>query len=282
MRPERSGQPSASPSLRVLLIDDHEVTRAACRALLRTEGVNVVADLSVREEALALAHELRPDAVVVDLCPEGEHGLALARRLRGLGGAPTVVLTSSAARNRFGAQLDRFPFVAKADLCTARLHDAIHATTEGGTMHTSTSRNPVGAVMARQQIDTLIEAHYRAEVKGDLQAIVDGFTPDAAHDVAGRPGGPIHGGDGIAMFYRGLLAELRIERFETVHRRYGRDHATDESILHATAIGRPFGVDGHGRRIAVRILHVFDFAEGLISRESAWLDLASLHEQLAA
>jgi hypothetical protein len=32
----------------------------------------------------------------------------------------------------------------------------------------------------------------------------------------------------------------------------------------------------------VRLLHVFEFAQGLISRESAWLDVRAMQEQLAA
>ena len=135
--------------------------------------------------------------------------------------------------------------------------------------------------MTRDQMDALIDGHFRAEARGDLQAIVDGFTPDADHDVAGRPGGPIHGGESIAAFYSGLLADLRIDRFETLDRRYGLDHAVDESILHATAIGRPFGLEGGGQAVRIRILHVFDFGDGLITRESAWLDLAALPQQLA-
>ena len=77
------------------------------------------------------------------------------------------------------------------------------------------------------------------------------------------------------------LTDLRISRFETVRRRYGDNHVVDESILHAAAIGSPFGIEGRGREIAVRLLHVFDFSDGLISRESAWLDVASLLGQLA-
>jgi predicted ester cyclase len=68
---------------------------------------------------------------------------------------------------------------------------------------------------------------------------------------------------------------------ETVYRRYGEEHAVDESILHATAIGRPFGLDGRGRHIQVRVLHLFEFGEELITRESAWLDIAGLQQQLA-
>ena len=54
----------------------------------------------------------------------------------------------------------------------------------------------------------------------------------------------------------------------------------DESVLHATATGHPFGLDGRGRTVRTRFLHIFDFEGGLISRESAWIDLAAIQEQL--
>ena len=130
-------------------------------------------------------------------------------------------------------------------------------------------------------MDALVDGHYRAEETGDLAAIVEGFTPDAEHDVVGRPGGPLHGGDAIAHFYRDLLVELRINRFEPVRRWYGDDHVVDESILHATANGRPFGLEGRGRAVRTRFLHIFDFSDGRISRETAWIDLASIQQQLS-
>ena len=133
---------------------------------------------------------------------------------------------------------------------------------------------------SREQMDSLIDGHYRAEEAADLEAIVAGFVPDAEHDVAGRPGGPLHGGDQIAGYYEALLSELNIDRFETVRRWYGADHAVDEAILHATAVGTPLGIEGRGRHVSVRMLHVFDFADGLISRESAWLDVVGLQGQL--
>ena len=134
---------------------------------------------------------------------------------------------------------------------------------------------------SRAQMDALVDGHYRAEETGDLEAIVEGFTPDAEHDVAGRPGDVLHGGEQIAEFYRALLGELRIDRFEPVRRWYGDDHVVDEAILHATANGHPFGLEGRGRPVRTRFLHIFDFADGLISRESAWLDLAAIQQQLA-
>ena len=131
------------------------------------------------------------------------------------------------------------------------------------------------------QMDDLVDRHFRAEETGDLDAIAAGFALDAEHDVAGRPGGVLRGGDQIAAFYEGLLAQLQIGRFATLRRWYGHDHVVDESILHGRAIGRPFGLAGNGKHVQIRLLHVFDFADGLISRESAWLDIASLQQQLA-
>jgi ketosteroid isomerase-like protein len=135
--------------------------------------------------------------------------------------------------------------------------------------------------LTRREMDALVDGHYRAEEDGDLAAIVAGFGDGAEHDVVGRPGGPLHGGEQIGAFYSALLAELRIDRFEPVRRRYGADHVVDESVLHATATGHPFGLDGRGRPVRTRFLHIFDFEDGLISRESAWIDLAAIQEQLA-
>src|ERR1044071_6175649 len=127
----------------------------------------------------------------------------------------------------------------------------------------------------RERMDALVDGHYRAEEAGDLEAILRGFAPGAEHDVAGRPGGVIHGGEAIAAFYDALLNDLRIERFEPVRRLYGDAHVVDEAILHATAIGHPFGLDGRDRPVAARMLHVFEFGDGLITSERAWLALAA-------
>jgi len=140
-------------------------------------------------------------------------------------------------------------------------------------MHTVTA-------MTKAQMDALVDGHYRAEESGDLDAIVAGSGEDAEHDVVGRPGDALHGGEQIAGFYSGLLDELQIIRFESVRRWYGESHVVDESILHAKANGHPFGFDGRGRPVNVRFLHIFDFRDGLISRESAWIDFAAVAEQL--
>ena len=148
-------------------------------------------------------------------------------------------------------------------------------------MSATTATGTATAILTREEMDALVDGHYRAEENGDLAAIVAGFGPGAEHDVVGRPGGPLHGGEQIGEFYRALLGEPRIDRFEPVRRRYGTDHVVDESVLHATATGHPFGLDGRGRPVRARFLHIFDVEGGLISQESAWIDLAAVQEQLA-
>jgi DNA-binding NarL/FixJ family response regulator len=115
---------------RVMIIDDHEISRAACRALLRTEGIAVVADLAAGDEAIAAAAALRPDVAIVDVSPADGAGFGVARRLRALPDPPAVVLTSSAEAARFGARLDGCGFVAKAGLCARAIRAACGCLTQ--------------------------------------------------------------------------------------------------------------------------------------------------------
>lgn len=108
--------------MRIMIIDEHEVSRAAICALLRSEGVDVIADLSAGRDALAMALALRPDVVIVDVTPAADAGFGSARRLRALRPAPPIViLISSTDRTQFGAQLDGHMFIAKADISSATI-----------------------------------------------------------------------------------------------------------------------------------------------------------------
>ena len=107
-----------------MIIDDHEISRAACRALLRTEGLDVVADMAAGDQAIAAAAALCPDVVIVDVSPWAGAGFVMARRLRALSDPPEVVLTSSAEPAEFGRRLEGRSFVAKAGLCATAIRDA--------------------------------------------------------------------------------------------------------------------------------------------------------------
>jgi DNA-binding NarL/FixJ family response regulator len=110
----------ASPT-RVIIIDDHEITRAAYTALLRAEGIDVTADLGASGPALTAARTHRPDVAIIDVTPAADTGFGLADQLRALPIPPIVILTSSTDRTQFGARLDGHLFIAKADICAAAM-----------------------------------------------------------------------------------------------------------------------------------------------------------------
>ena len=90
---------------RVLVVDDHPLTRDALAALLRAHGFDVAGTAADGEEAIAAAAELQPDLVLLDLSMPGLDGLSALPRLREA--APdceVVVLTASGTEeNLLGA-----------------------------------------------------------------------------------------------------------------------------------------------------------------------------------
>ena len=139
MRTGAPGTPGRNDALRIMIIDDHEISRAAICAMLRSEGADVVADLSAGRDALAMARALRPEVIIVDVTPAADRGFGIARRLRALQPAPSsVVLTSSTDRAQFGAQLDGHVFIAKADVSSAAVAELTRSP-ETGSLE---SRNP--------------------------------------------------------------------------------------------------------------------------------------------
>jgi predicted ester cyclase len=54
-----------------------------------------------------------------------------------------------------------------------------------------------------------------------------------------------------------------------------------EQKMRGAVIGSMLGLPGHGRQISFRILHVFEFRDGLICRENVWLDSAAIVAQLS-
>ena len=81
---------------RILIVDDHPLTREALSSLLRAHDFEVVGCASDGEEAIVEAARLRPDLVLLDLSMPGLDGLGALPRLRE--SAPeteVVVLTAS-------------------------------------------------------------------------------------------------------------------------------------------------------------------------------------------
>ena len=84
------------PVIRVMVVDDHPLVRSAVAKAFAGDGMVVVAEASTAEEALALAPEVAPDILLLDIALPGMSGVELVRELAPrLPGTKIVMLTMS-------------------------------------------------------------------------------------------------------------------------------------------------------------------------------------------
>jgi DNA-binding NarL/FixJ family response regulator len=90
---------------RILLVDDHALVRAGIRALLETlPRVEVVGETGDGLEAVQLAQDLAPDAVLLDITLPGLNGLEVVGRLARLDASPSVLMLSMHASPEYAAR----------------------------------------------------------------------------------------------------------------------------------------------------------------------------------
>jgi steroid delta-isomerase-like uncharacterized protein len=135
-------------------------------------------------------------------------------------------------------------------------------------------------VMKREEMDRLIKEHLIAEMAGDPSSCVTMYTDDVVHDVVGSPLGPLTGPEAAKGFYDFLTANIRTEQMDVNHAWYGDDFCVIEHQWEGRVPGEFLGIPGNGRRISFRMLHVWEFKDGLMSRENVWLDGGSIAAQL--
>jgi DNA-binding NarL/FixJ family response regulator len=93
-------------SERILIVDDHPLTRDALSSLLDAGGFDVVGEAADGAAALELARSLQPDLVLLDLSMPGLDGLSALPRLRSAApGCEVVVLTASGTEDNLLAAI---------------------------------------------------------------------------------------------------------------------------------------------------------------------------------
>lgn len=136
--------------------------------------------------------------------------------------------------------------------------------------------------LTREAMDRVIEDHFRREAEGDVEGTLLTFTDDVVHDVVGDPAGELHGPAAAGQRYGHLFSNVKGEHAEVKYRLYGENFVVDDKIWTARVVGEFMGLPGHGRLISIRVLHVFEFRDGLISRENVWIDSGAAISQLTS
>lgn len=131
--------------IRVLVVDDHRVVRLGLKALLdETSDIEVVGASADGEEACAMAMDLQPDVILMDLSMPRLDGVEATRRI--LEESPSisiVVLTSFSDRNRVLAALD-------AGATGYQLKDADTETLLAGIRHAAEGHAPLDPRVASE------------------------------------------------------------------------------------------------------------------------------------
>jgi DNA-binding NarL/FixJ family response regulator len=121
MKAERSESPAqqALQGRRVLVVDDHPSFRKCVRALLISEGFEIVGEAEDGESALALAAELSPDLILLDIQLPDISGFEVSSRLHEENPKLEIVLVSSRDDSSYGSSLTASGargFITKGDL----------------------------------------------------------------------------------------------------------------------------------------------------------------------
>ena len=160
-----------SPTLRVVVADDHPVFRDGLAMILRERDVEVVAEVSDGQEAIEAAAAHHPDVVLMDLTMPGLSGIEATRRLLAADPAVAVlVLTMSEdddslfAALRAGARGYLLKEAAADDIARAVVTVARGETVLGARVSTARARGCSRRVAARRACT--VPAPHRARAPG--------------------------------------------------------------------------------------------------------------------
>jgi DNA-binding NarL/FixJ family response regulator len=88
-------------TIRVLLVDDHQVVRRGLRTFLEVQpDIEVVGEAGDGDEGVLRAQELSPDVILMDVKMPGTDGIAALRRLREEGSKARVLVVTSFTEQR--------------------------------------------------------------------------------------------------------------------------------------------------------------------------------------
>lgn len=132
-------------------------------------------------------------------------------------------------------------------------------------------------------MDRIIDEHFGYEARDDVDGVMASLAPRVEHEVVPSPVGVLRDPAQIRAYYQRLFGSVKGEGVTPIRRLYGDGFVVDETLWHGRIDdGSIFLCDGRSGPVSFRLLHVFEFEDGRITREAAWCDLAAIQQQLGA
>lgn len=167
-------------SIRILLVDDHDLMRDGLRSILGKESdAEVVGEAANGRDAVRLAADLQPDVVLMDVAMKDMNGIEATRQIKAERNATRIVALSSHPDRRYVTAMLRAGacgYVLKAK-AYSELRRAVRAAVAG--------RSFLSEEVARSVIDEVrapaLEEQPAAKVLGPrerevLQLLAEGFS----------------------------------------------------------------------------------------------------------
>jgi DNA-binding NarL/FixJ family response regulator len=134
-----------SNRIRLLLADDHTITREGTRRLLEAEaGFEVVGEAADGEEAIRLCQQLRPTVLILDVAMPGLNGVQVAQRVRELLKETRIIVLTGFDNEQYAAtllQLGVNGYLSKS-VSSRELVSAVRTVAKGGChIQTLSTRN---------------------------------------------------------------------------------------------------------------------------------------------
>jgi DNA-binding NarL/FixJ family response regulator len=145
---------------RVALADDQELVRSGLRVLLEARGLEVVGEAGDGRAAVALAHDTRPDVLLMDIRMPVLDGIAATRELTASGSSTRVLVLTTYDLDRYvydALRAGAAGFLLKASP-PDRLAEAVRVVADGE------------ALLAPSLTQRLIAAHISRPPPGDAGA----------------------------------------------------------------------------------------------------------------
>jgi len=178
------------PPIRVLIVDDHPVTREGLHAALElSEDVVIVGEAESGEEAIERAGELTPDIVFMDVRMPGIGGIEATKAIRIASPATRIILFTvdeSRASISEAIQAGVSGYLLK-DASAEELVNAARLALEGkAVIHPQLTRAFIeGVPLAEKRVDAPALSKREKEI---LQKVAHGATTkEVAHDVGISP-----------------------------------------------------------------------------------------------